>query len=397
MDSREDFLTIVLPNIEETVISREPSNERRVKRTRIIEDFFIRIGCNAQAPPIPESLDFLDNIRFRMMNPNFSEYLKLVNLKIPPEYIDRYIHNTEFVPKRKEYSLSSNITCAKYIEDVLFDLLDKAQSSTDIDKCVNLLMCPVKVYFQLFLEFTTNLGISGPDDGINYFTNFMVLTSAIINKKMEQMERGMDFSMLQEIPGIVIILLASRHIMCNEWLNKINREKSFSGHKLYAILREYFDVTQSLYRRYLAFIRTKIGEVKAKIDTSGINIDHLRGLRGLRELSPEHKDKIEDDIRKNQEVIRIQQEILSNLTRMNNELSHLDSIIIDSVRLNGEFSSIGEAVTPARRRGGSKHKHKQVKNKSSKTKKYKKKSSKTKKYKKKSSKTKKYKKKYKIY
>jgi hypothetical protein len=384
MDSREDFLTIVLPNIEETVISREPSNERRVKRTRIIEDFFIRIGCNAQAPPIPESLDFLDNIRFRMMNPNFSEYLKLVNLKIPPEYIDRYIHNTEFVPKRKEYSLSSNITCAKYIEDVLFDLLDKAQSSTDIDKCVNLLMCPVKVYFQLFLEFTTNLGISR-EDGIKYFTNFMVLTSAIINKKMEQMEqmeRGMDFSMLQEIPGIVIILLASRHIMCNEWLNKINREKSFSGHKLYAILREYFDVTQSLYRRYLAFIQTKIGEVKAKIDTSGINIDHLRGLR---ELSPEHKDKdkIEDDIRKNQEVIRIQQEILSNLTRMNNELSHLDSIIIDSVRLNGEFSSIGEAVTPARRRGGSKHKHKQVKKKSSKTKKYKKKSSKTKKYKKK--------------
>ena len=378
MDSREDFLTIVLPNIEETVISREPSNERRVKRTRIIEDFFIRIGCNAQAPPIPESLDFLDNIRFRMMNPNFSEYLKLVNLKIPPEYIDRYIHNTEFVPKRKEYSLSSNITCAKYIEDVLFDLLDKAQSSTDIDKCVNLLMCPVKVYFQLFLEFTTNLGISGPDDGINYFTNFMVLTSAIINKKMEQMERGMDFSMLQEIPGIVIILLASRHIMCNEWLNKINREKSFSGHELYAIIRKYFDDTQSLYRRYLAFIRTKIGEVKAKIDTSGINIDHLRGLRGLRELSPEHKDKIEDDIRKNQEVIRIQQEILSNLTRMNNELSHLDSIIIDSVRLNGEFSSIGEAVTPARRRGGSKHKHKQVKNKSSKTKKYKKKFSKTK-------------------
>ena len=383
MDSHKDFLTIVLPNIEETVISRDPSNERRVKRTRIIEDFFIRIGCNAQAPPIPESLDFLDNIRFRMMNPNFSEYLKLVNLKIPPEYIDRYIHNTEFVPKRKEYSLSSNITCAKYIEDVLFDLLDKAQSSTDIDKCVNLLMCPVKVYFQLFLEFTTNLGISGPDDGINYFTNFMVLTSAIINKKMEQMERGMDFSMLQEIPGIVIILLASRHIMCNEWLNKINREKSFSGHKLYAILREYFDVTQSLYRRYLAFIQTKIGEVKAKIDTSGINIDHLRGLRGLRELSPEHKDKIEDDIRKNQEVIRIQQEILSNLTRMNNELSHLESIIRDSVRLNGEFSSIGEAVTPARRRGGSKHKHKQVKNKSSKTKKYKKKSSKTKKYKKK--------------
>ena len=373
MDSHKDFLTIVLPNIEETVISRDPSNERRVKRTRIIEDFFIRIGCNAQAPPIPESLDFLDNIRFRMMNPNFSEYLKLVNLKIPPEYIDRYIHNTEFVPKRKEYSLSSNITCAKYIEDVLFDLLDKAQSSTDIDKCVNLLMCPVKVYFQLFLEFTTNLGISGPDDGINYFTNFMVLTSAIINKKMEQMERGMDFSMLQEIPGIVIILLASRHIMCNEWLNKINREKSFSGHKLYAILREYFDVTQSLYRRYLAFIQTKIGEVKAKIDTSGINIDHLRGLRGLRELSPEHKDKIEDDIRKNQEVIRIQQEILSNLTRMNNELSHLESIIRDSVRLNGEFSSIGEAVTPARRRGGSKHKHKQVKNKSSKTKKYKKK------------------------
>jgi hypothetical protein len=63
---------------------------------------------------------------------------------------------------------------------------------------------------------------------------------------------------------------------------------------------------------------------------------------------------------------------------MNNELSHLDSIIIDSVRLNGEFSSIGEADTPARRRGGSKHKHKQVKNKSSKTKKYKKKFSKTK-------------------
>lgn len=377
MDSREDFLTIVLPNIEETVISREPSNERRVKRTRIIEDFFIRIGCNAQAPPIPESLDFLDNIRFRMMNPNFSEYLKLVNLKIPPEYIDRYIHNTEFVPKRKEYSLSSNITCAKYIEDVLFDLLDKAQSSTDIDKCVNLLMCPVKVYFQLFIQFTTNLGISR-EDGIKYFTNFMVLTSAIINKKMEQMERGMDLSMLQEIPGIVIILLASRHIMCNEWLNKIKREKGFSGHNLYANLREYFDVTQSLYRRYLAFIQTKIGEVKAKIDTSGINIDHLRGLRGLRELSPEHKDKIEDDIRKNQEVIRIQQEILSNLTRMNNELSHLDSIIIDSVRLNGEFSSIGEAVTPARRRGGSKHKHKQVKNKSSKTKKYKKKFSKTK-------------------
>jgi len=380
MDSREDFLTIVLPNIEETVISRDPSNERRVKRTIIIEDFFRRMGCNAQAPPIPESLDFLDNIRFRMTNPNFSEYLKLVNLKIPPEYINRYIHNTEFVPKRKEYSHSSNITCAKYIEDVLFDLLEKAQSSTDIDKCVNLLMCPVKVYFQLFIEFTTNPGISGAD-AIEYFKNFMVLTSAIINKKMEQIEHGMDFSMLQEIPGIVIILLASRHIMCNEWLNKIKREKGFSGSDLYASIRKYFDDTQSLYQRYLAFIHTKIREVKAKIDTSGINVDRLRGLR---EFSPEHKDKdkIEDDIRKNQEVIRIQQAILSNLTRMNNELSHLEPIVLDSVRLNGEFSSIGEAVTPARR-GGSKHKHKQVKNKSSKTKKYKKKFSKTKKYKKK--------------
>jgi hypothetical protein len=220
----------------------------------------------------------------------------------------------------------------------------------------------------------------------------MVLTSAIINKKMEQMKRGMDLSMLQEIPGIVILLLASRHIMCNEWLNKIKREKGFSGHHLYANIRKYFEDTQSLYRMYLAFIHTKIREVKAKIDTSGINVDRLRGLR---EFSPEHKDKdkIEDDIRKNQEVIRIQQAILSNLTRMNDELSHLEPIVLDSVRLNGEFSSIGEAVTPARR-GGSKHKHKQVKNKSSKTKKYKNKSSKTKKYKKKFSKTKKYKKKF---
>ena len=380
MDSRKDFLTNVLPNIEETVISREHSNERRIKRSRIIEDFFIRMGCNAQAPPIPESLDFLDNIRFRMTNPNFSEYLKLVNFKIPPEYIDRYIHNTEFVPDRKAKALPSNITCAKYLEDVLFDLLEKAQTSADIDKCVNLLMCPVKVYFQLFIEFTTNPGISNAY-AIEYFTNFMSLTSAII-KKMEQMERGMDLSMLQEIPGIVIILLASRHIMCNEWLNKIDREKSFSGHHLYANIRTYFDDTQSLYRMYLAFIHTKIREVKAKIDTSGINVDRLRGLR---EFSPEHKDKdkIEDDIRKNQEVIRIQQAILSNLTRMNDELSHLEPIVLDSVRLNGEFSSIGEAVTPARRRGGSKHKHKQVKSKSSKTKKYKKKFSKTKKYKKK--------------
>jgi len=376
MDSHEDFLTIVLPNIEETVISREHSNERRIKRSRIIEDFFIRIGCNAQAPPIPESLNFLDNIRFRMMNPNFSEYLKLVNFKIPPEYINIYIHNTDFVPERKKHSLSTNITCAKYIEDVLFDLLDKAQSSTDIDKCVYLLMCPVKVYFQLFIEFITNPQILG-NYGIKYFANFMVLTSAIINKKIEQMERGMDFSMLQEIPGIVILLLASRHIMCNEWLNKIKREKGFSGHHLYANIRKYFEDTQSLYRMYLAFIQNKTREVKEKIDTSEKNVDRL-----LREFSPEHKDKdkIEDDIRKNQEDIRIQQAILSNLTRMNNELSHLEPIVLDSLTLNGEFSSIGEAVTPGRR-GGSKHK--QVKNKSSKTKKYKKKFSKTKKYKKK--------------
>lgn len=381
MDSREEFLTNVLPNIEETVISSESSNDRRIKRTRIIEDFFIKMGCNAQAPPIPESLDFLGSNEFRMMNPNFSEYINLVNFKIPPEYINRYIHNTELVPKRKEYSLSINITCAKYLEDVLFDLLIKAQSSTDIDKCVNLLMCTVKVYFQLFIQFITNPQILG-SYGINYFTNFMILTSAIIKKKREQIEHGMDFSMLQEIPGIVIILLASRYIMCNKWLDKIDREKSFSGYNLYATIRKYFDKTQSLHRKYLAFIRTKIDEVKYKIDTFGKNIDRLRGLRDLRGLLPEHKDKIEDDIRNNQQDIIIQQAILSNLTRMNNELSHLESIIIDSIILNGEFSSTGEAVTPSRY-GGLKHKHKQVKNKSSKTKKYKKKFSRTKKYKKK--------------
>ena len=95
-------------------------------------------------------------------------------------------------------------------------------------------------------------------------------------KKMEQIEHGTDFSMLQEIPGIVIILLASRYIMCNEWLNKIDREDSFSGYNLYSTIREKFDDTQFLYRRYLAFIQNKIVEVK---------------------------DKIEDDIRNNQQDI----------------------------------------------------------------------------------------------
>ena len=50
MDSRGNFFTIVLPSIEETVISSDPSNRRRVKRTIIIEEFFRRMGCNAQAP-----------------------------------------------------------------------------------------------------------------------------------------------------------------------------------------------------------------------------------------------------------------------------------------------------------------------------------------------------------
>jgi hypothetical protein len=382
MDSRKDFLTIVLPTIEETVISSDPSKQRREKRTGIIEEFFRRMGCNAQAPPIPESLNFLNNIRFRMTNPNFSEYLKLVNYNIPPKDIIKFIHNTVSFPDRKAKALPpNNIRCAKYLEDVLFDLLEKAQTSADIDKYVNLLMCPVKVYFQLFIEFTINPRISSAY-AIEYSINFMSLTSAIINKKMEQMERGMDLSMLQEIPGIVIILLASRHIMCNEWLNKIDRELSFRGSDLYDNLRTYFDVTQSLYRRYLAFIENKIREVKEIIDTSRKNVDDLTALRGRRELSPE---QIEYDIQMNLKVIGIQQDILSNLTRMNDELSHLALIIRNSVRLNGKFSSIGEAVTPARpaRPGGSKHKHKQVKSKSSKTKKYKKKFSKTKKYKKK--------------
>ena len=52
MDLRQDFLTIVLPNIEETVISSDSSNNRRIKRTKIIEDFFIKMGCNAQVPPL---------------------------------------------------------------------------------------------------------------------------------------------------------------------------------------------------------------------------------------------------------------------------------------------------------------------------------------------------------
>lgn len=396
MDPRADFLTNVLPKIEETVISTEPSNERRIKRSKIIEDFFVRIGCNSQGPPSPPSSasqNLLDNVRYRMANPNFSEYPKLVYYQIPPEYIEKYIHNMPSVPERKRSSLG--MTCSKYVEDVLVDLLEKARSSADIDKFINLFICPLKVYFQQFTEFITNPAISN-SYGINFFTRFMVLTSAIIDKKIEQIEKEMNFSMLEEMPGIIITLLASRHIMCNEWLNKIYRDGGFSGHELYAILRHYFDDTQSLYRRYLIFIQSKTRETKEKIDTSGRNIDHLRELQRSPDLQyQESKQKIEHDIQKNQEIIRIQQAILLILTRMNNELSELNPIVIDSVRLNGEFSRMGEAVTPLRQPhpvfqqpGGARYKR--VKRNYSKTKKYKNKFSKTKKYKKFFSKKKKY-------
>ncbi len=395
MDPRADFLTNILPKIEETVISTEPSNVRRMKRIKLIEDFFGRIGCNTPGPPDSSSMNFLDNIRFKMTNPKFSEYPKLVYYKIPPEYIEKYIHNIPSAPERKESSHS--ITCAKYIEDVLFDLLEKAQSSTDIDICINLLICPLKVYFQQFIEYITSPEIVSSAYGINCFTKFMVLTTAIIDKKLEQLEKGMDVSMMfQEMPGIIITLLACRHMMCNDFLNKIYRDGGFSGRDLYATLRRYFDDTQSLYRRYLIFIQIKTREVKEKIDTSGRNIDYLRDLQRSPDLQyQESKQKIEHDIQTNQEVIRIQQAKLLILTRMNDELSQLNPMIIDSVRLNGEFSRMGEAVTPLRQPppvfqqpGGARYKR--IKRNHSKTKKYKNKSYKKKKYKYKFSKTKKY-------
>ena len=449
------FLDTLFPEIEKSMHSTKDHDLHR-RRLQHIENFFREIGCNMQNPPPSRTHDYpfpdqlppeLESIKNRMDAPvSEDSYTQLLNkeIKIPADYIQAVVQ----IQERRQ--LLAEVSPAQYIEDLLLNILREEIDNVSIDKCIELIMCPLKTYFQQFQKFlyedeTTE---SASVRRINYFKVFMNLTDSIllklINPNLERITElhGIALIGLVDVDDskiihdsihdseIIITLIGSRYIMIKEWLKQGN----FAGWDIHDLILERFIFTcKKLYGKYVKGI-TKLEKI------IGHNIRHYGKEIEKLETSREKVNKENE-----QDIRRFEEEIETTKIKLTQELRNKDiveekiakklddiEIIIKQIEMiNGFVITASYAVTPLRRRrplvpvppvpvppavpvpprspsgfrsppgfrspagfrqqgqGGTRYKR--VKRKYSKMKKYKNKFSKTKKYKNKFSKKKKYK------
>ncbi len=381
------FITDVLPEIEKVLVV--PGRASRIKRMELIEKFLSSIGCitpwHHPTPPLPPDLPGEEEHRrdpeivrmawHRMFNPIITGYPQLIGCGFTREVIEEHILNKE----RQDEFLKKTLTCSDYIEDTLVSLLDKFIRPEDINRCIDLLICPMKAHFQQFImKYTRSPGSTemSTSYATNHYEAFMFLTNAIIEKKIEMFH----LPSLEETPNIIISLLLIRFVMIRDLLSKIQKEEGFTGIR-YNKMVSYIQASVTLYTSYF-------DRINQERETIQRNEEKLRQLRTSTNLS--------------------------TLTKMKDELSAIDKLIRDIEVLHGRATDITQADTPPRpprplrplgppppqedqqqqqqQEEGGGVRHKRVKKNNYKSKKYKKNNSNTKKYKKKNSKSKKYKK-----
>jgi hypothetical protein len=444
------FLDNLFPKLE-NLFREERTKEKEITSLDYIEEFFKEIECNSQNPdpqgtPLP---NFRDSITKMMMVPIVPEdsYTQLLNKEIllPKSYVFRYVDEDD--NERRLYL--QKLSASEYIENLLISILNGLNRSEIvlIDRCIKLLMCPVRTYFQQFTKFLNDPETEGAAAArINFFAMFTSLTNKILNKKLEILvellaERELDLSVLENFnrlgifSEIIITLLASKYIMIYDWLVKIDTEGGFVGDNVYYEIIESFIETKQLYKRYLdviEFIEIKIGD---KRRTYNVNLTKLENLRD--KVTGEDRQRLEEEIERTKTQIAVEERkiiVLENTITL--KLDEIDQIERVSLQIEDKIRGKSEAVTPPRPprpprplvppvpavppvpvpvpvpprspagfrsppgfrspagfrqqgRGGTRYKR--VKRKYSKMKKYKNKFSKTKKYKNKFSKKKKYK------
>jgi hypothetical protein len=341
----------------------------------------------------------------RMSNPVITGYPQLIGCVFTDDIVRAYIIS---VQRQESFR---GITCSDYIEGILVDLLDKFNQPENINKCINLLMCPIKAYFQQFIKYTRSSGSTMMSNSVamKHYEMFMSLSTAIIEKKIE-MFAFPSLEGLEETPNIIISLLLIRFAMIRDLLSKIETEEGFTGID-YKMVNKYFQASITLYTSYLGEIERQIQEFEQRIEMLQNSINHSTRLLGiglgLGNQNEDNTRRERETIQRNEETIRQQlKPNLSTLKRMREELSAIGQLTEEIGDLHRRASVKTQADTPQRPpraprrppqqdeeedRGGG-VRHKRMKKNNSKTKKYKKNNSKSKKYKKNYFKSKKYKK-----
>jgi hypothetical protein len=407
METCKHFVNDVLPEIEKVMVVH--GKQSRIKRMELIEAFLSSIGCTPwhPTPPDPtlEHPGILEMAWLRMSNPVITGYPQLIGCVFTDDIVRAYIIS---VQRQESFR---GITCSDYIEGILVDLLDKFNQPENINKCINLLMCPIKAYFQQFIKYTRSSGSTMMSNSVamKHYEMFMSLSTAIIEKKIE-MFAFPSLEGLEETPNIIISLLLIRFAMIRDLLSKIETEEGFTGID-YKMVNKYFQASITLYTSYLGEIERQIQEFEQRIEMLQNSINHSTRLLGiglgLGNQNEDNTRRERETIQRNEETIRQQlKPNLSTLKRMREELSAIGQLTEEIGDLHRRASVKTQADTPQRPpraprrppqqdeeedRGGG-VRHKRMKKNNSKTKKYKKNNSKSKKYKKNYFKSKKYKK-----
>ena len=268
--SRKLFFETVLPALE---IERDRLS--RNNQIRIIKDFFSKIGGCTVTPPrllpdveSPPDVEAFIEAFIERMSVNerfFNEYFNLITFKLglghavgheDVGYIRKNIVGHE---RQDLFIANGGVSGSNYIEDLLDDLLDAIAMNprmfptilqyNNINECVNLLMCPLKVYFKLFIYFTRprNPHTITDEMAIKYFKIFMDKSELIIIKKL----RLIDFLLMQDksfaFDDDIINVLTSRFIMCLEFFKSTEMRGGFSGDFYNTVLQE-FDLSHDLRR-----------------------------------------------------------------------------------------------------------------------------------------------------
>lgn len=132
-------------------------------------------------------------------------------------------------------------------------------------------MCPLKVYFKLFIDFTRprNPHRITHEMAEKYFKIFMHESKLIILKKLELI----DFVLMQTEPRFqfdddIINALTSRFIMCLEFFKSTMRRGGFSKDFYNTVLKEFNDLSQKLRDDAL----TALGRLKGRLTNSIIRL-----------------------------------------------------------------------------------------------------------------------------
>ena len=317
--SRILFFKNVLPALENARRS-PPSRNQQIK---LIQRFFSEIGrCTLTPQRLLPNLEALSSDvqveafivafiaafieRMSVDEEFFNEYFNLITFKLGVGREDVvYIRDSIVGLKRQNFFIANGgVSGSNYIEDLLYDLLDAIAMNPDvvptifqyhdINECVDLLMCPLKVYFKLFIDFTRHRNPRITDEmAIKYFKIFMNKSELIILKKLGLI----NFVLMQEhnfkFDDDIINVLTSRFIMCLEFFKSTMRSGGFRGGFYNTVLQEF-----KLSHQFRSDALTALGILKGHLNNSII-------ILRVKERSEEENEQFALFLERDREVDRM--------------------------------------------------------------------------------------------